>query len=33
VQAAVMENGADTILREGLAYDRCSVGVVTDVAA
>ena len=31
VQAAVFENGADTILRTGLAYDRCQVGVITDL--
>ncbi|MDB5931094.1 MAG: cyanophycin synthetase [Polaromonas sp.] len=31
VQAAVFENGADTILRSGLPYDRCQVGVVTDL--
>ncbi|MEP6588496.1 MAG: cyanophycin synthetase [Polaromonas sp.] len=31
VQAAVFENGADTILRTGLPYDRCQVGVVTDL--
>ncbi len=31
VQAAVFENGADTILRTGLAYDRCQIGVVTDL--
>ncbi|RYF39807.1 MAG: ATP-grasp domain-containing protein, partial [Comamonadaceae bacterium] len=31
VQAAVFQNGADTILRTGLAYDRCQVGVVTDL--
>lgn len=31
VQAAVFENGADCILRTGLAYDRCQVGVVTDL--
>lgn len=31
VQAAVFENGAQTILRTGLAYDRCQVGVVTDL--
>jgi cyanophycin synthetase len=31
VQAAVFENGADAILRDGLAYDRCQVGVVTDL--
>ena len=30
VQAAVVENGAGSILRDGLAYDRCDVGVVTD---
>ena len=32
VQAAVMENGSRVILGEGLAYDRCAVGVVTDVS-
>ncbi|WP_404976983.1 cyanophycin synthetase [Accumulibacter sp.] len=31
VEAAVFENGSDTILDEGLAYDRCQVGVVTNV--
>jgi cyanophycin synthetase len=31
VEAAVFENGPKTILSEGLAYDRCQVGVVTDV--
>ena len=31
VQAAVLENSAHTILRTGLAYDRCQVGVVTDL--
>lgn len=31
VEAAVIENGSDTILGEGLAYDRCQVGVVTNV--
>lgn len=31
VQAAVIENDARTILRDGLAYDRCKVGVVTDM--
>lgn len=30
MQAAVIENGAEVILRDGLAYDRCAVGVVTD---
>ncbi len=32
VQAAVFENSSAMILGEGLAYDKCSVGVVTDVA-
>ena len=31
VQAAVLENGARTILQDGLVYDRCQVGVVTDL--
>ncbi|HNV60384.1 MAG TPA: cyanophycin synthetase [Rhodoferax sp.] len=31
VQAAVFENGSQTILAEGLAYEKCTVGVVTDV--
>lgn len=30
-EAAVFENGSDTILGEGLAYDRCQVGVITNV--
>jgi len=30
VEAAVFETGAEMILRDGLAYDRCQVGVVTD---
>jgi len=30
VEAAVFENGAAMILGEGLAYDRCQVGIVTD---
>jgi cyanophycin synthetase len=30
VEAAVFENGGDAIATEGLAYDRCQVGVVTD---
>ncbi|MEY2631631.1 MAG: hypothetical protein RIR00_285, partial [Pseudomonadota bacterium] len=30
VEAAVIENGARVILGQGLAYDRCSVGVVTN---
>lgn len=32
VQAAVIENDARTILDDGLAYDRCQVAVVTDMA-
>lgn len=32
VQAAVFENGSPMILAEGLAYDKCTVGVVTDVS-
>jgi len=31
VEAAVFENDAASILRDGLAYDRCSVGIVTDL--
>ena len=31
VQAAVIESDARTILRDGLPYDRCQVGVVTDM--
>jgi hypothetical protein len=31
VEAAVLENGADVILGQGLAYDRCEVGVVTRI--
>ena len=31
VQAAVFENSSRMILAEGLAYDRCAVGVVTDI--
>ena len=31
-EAAVFENGSEMILNEGLAYDRCNVGVVTDVS-
>ncbi len=30
IDAVVIENGAPIILGEGLAYDRCSVGVVTN---
>jgi cyanophycin synthetase len=31
VQAAVFESNARAILSEGLPYDRCQVGVVTDM--
>ncbi|MFZ2267813.1 MAG: cyanophycin synthetase [Azonexus sp.] len=31
VEAAVIENGAEVILGQGLPYDRCSVGVITDI--
>jgi cyanophycin synthetase len=31
VDAAVFEHGPDAILGEGLVYDRCTVGVVTDL--
>jgi cyanophycin synthetase len=31
VDAAVIENNSRMILSEGLAYDRCTVGIVTDV--
>jgi cyanophycin synthetase len=31
VEAAVFENGNHMILAEGLAYDKCAVGVVTDM--
>ena len=31
VEAAVIENGAKVILGEGLPYDRCSVGVLTNI--
>ena len=33
VQAAVFESNARTILTEGLPYDRCQVGIVTDMGA
>ena len=33
IEAAVFENGSDAILAEGLAYDRCQVGVVTNFDA
>jgi cyanophycin synthetase len=31
VEAAVIENGVATILGEGLGYDRCQVGVITNI--
>ncbi len=31
IEAAVFENGGESILAEGLAYDRCHVGVITNV--
>lgn len=31
VEAAVIENSAETILGEGLGYDRCKVGIVTNI--
>ena len=31
VEAAVFENGFDALLNEGLAYDTCQVGVITNV--
>jgi cyanophycin synthetase len=31
IEAAVVENGPLSILRDGLPYDRCSVGIVTDL--
>lgn len=33
VEAAVFENDSGTIISEGLAYDRCQVGVVTNIDA
>ena len=33
VEAAVFENGSDAILQDGLAYDRCQIGVVTNFDA
>lgn len=33
IEAAVIENGPEVILGQGLAYDRCSVGVLTNIAA
>jgi cyanophycin synthetase len=31
VEAAVIENGSETILGEGLGYDRCQVGIITNI--
>ena len=31
VKTVVLENGAASILQDGLAYDRCQVGVITDL--
>ena len=31
IEAAVFENGSDAILADGLAYDRCQVGIVTNI--
>jgi cyanophycin synthetase len=31
VDAAVIENSTSVILREGLAYDRCQVGIITNI--
>ncbi|MCG7757008.1 MAG: cyanophycin synthetase [Nitrosomonas sp.] len=31
VEAAVFENGFDVLLNEGLAYDSCQVGVITNI--
>ena len=33
VSAAVIENSCDTILGEGLGYDRCQVGIITNIDA
>jgi cyanophycin synthetase len=31
IEAAVIENGPLSILRDGLPYDRCDIGIVTDL--
>jgi cyanophycin synthetase len=31
VQAAIIENGCEQILTEGLAYERCEVGIITHI--
>lgn len=33
VEVAVIENSSDTILNEGLGYDRCRVGILTNIDA
>jgi cyanophycin synthetase len=33
LEAAVIENGAPVILGQGLAYDRCAVGIVTNIVS
>lgn len=33
IEAAVIENGPEVILGQGLAYDRCSVGIITNIAS
>jgi cyanophycin synthetase len=33
VEAAIFENSSESILRDGLVYDRCQVGVVTNIDA
>ena len=33
VKAVVIENGAPVILGEGLPYDRCSIGIVTNIVS
>ena len=33
VQVAVIENSADVILNQGLGYDRCQIGIVTNIDA
>jgi cyanophycin synthetase len=33
VEAAVIENGAEVILGHGLPYDRCAVGIITNIVA
>ena len=33
IESAVIENGPEVILGQGLAYDRCSVGIITNIAS